>query len=233
MPLSGPDGNLRSGRVPLRVCQTCTYFVGVMMKKIKLLVSGTMLLVSSVASAQAVKADQGFYVGLEGGAATYDIDIERHHDVRENNDAGMVRLGVGYQFNPNFSVEAGYFRIGDTTLEYRDRFSREFYSGDVKGFDLLATYKFTSGLPGVYVKGGLTLATLTETGSYEINDGYTSSVSHERASQSGAGYLLGLGYEYDVTKSVSLNGGYTRYQSLGGNSKADVNLFSLGLKYRF
>ena len=48
-----------------------------------------------------------------------------------------------------------------------------------------------------------------------------------------SGRLFPLGYEYDVTKSVSLNGGYTRYQSLGGNSKADVNLFSLGLKYRF
>lgn len=204
-----------------------------MMSKIKLLVSGTMLLVATAASAQAVKAERGFYVGLEGGAATYDTDIERDRDVRENNDAGLVRLGVGYQFNPNFSVEAGYFRIGDATLEYRDRFSRDFSSAGVKGFDLLATYKFTGGLPGMYLKGGLTLATLTENGTYEINDGYTSSVSHTRSSESGAGYLLGLGYEYDVTKSVSLNGGYTRYQSLGGNSHADVNLFSLGLKYRF
>ncbi|MCP1573458.1 opacity protein-like surface antigen [Herbaspirillum rubrisubalbicans] len=204
-----------------------------MMKKMYFLAATTMLLVSSVASAQAVKSDRGFYVGLEGGAANYDIDVERSRNTTEKNDAGMVRLGIGYQFNPNFSLEAGYFRIGETSVEYKDTFTRDGSKARINGFDLIASYKFTGGLPGLYVKGGLTQATVTEDGYNEFRDLGRVSVTNSRETSSGTGYLLGVGYEYDLTKSFSINGGYTRYQSLAGHSNADVNFFSAGLKYRF
>ncbi|MBG7620554.1 porin family protein [Herbaspirillum sp. AP02] len=203
------------------------------MKKMQLLAAGVLSVVSVTASAQAVKSGQGFYVGLEGGAAHYDLDVERSPGTIEKNDAGMFRFGGGYQFTPNFSVEMGYFRIGATSVEKTDHFSRDSAKARVSGFDLTASYKFSNVLPGLYFKGGITQAKLTEDAHYEYRDlGFSGSVS-ERASKSGTGYLLGLGYEYDLSEIVSINGGYTRYEDLAGHSNADVNFFAAGLKYRF
>lgn len=203
------------------------------MKKMHLMAAGLLSVACATVAAQAVKSGQGFYIGLEGGAAHYDIDVERSPGTIEKNDAGMFRFGGGYQFTPNFSVEMGYFRIGETSAEKTDRFSRDSAKARVNGFDLTASYKFSNVLPGLYFKGGITQSKLTEDDHYEYSDlGFSGSV-RERASRSGTGYLLGLGYEYDLTKSFSINGGYTRYEGLGGQSNADVNLFAAGLKYRF
>ncbi|ONN64145.1 porin family protein [Herbaspirillum sp. VT-16-41] len=203
------------------------------MKKMHLMAAGLLSVACATVAAQAVKSGPGFYVGLEGGAAHYDIDVEHSPGTIEKNDAGMFRFGGGYQFTPNFSVEMGYFRIGEASIEDSDRFSRDTAKVRVSGFDLTAAYKFSNVLPGVYFKAGITQAKFTEDVRYEYSGfGFSGSVS-ERASKSGTGYLLGLGYEYDLTKSFSINGGYTRYEGLGGQSKVDVNLFAAGLKYRF
>ncbi|WP_237022639.1 porin family protein [Herbaspirillum frisingense] len=82
------------------------------------------------------------------------MDVEHSPGTIEKNDAGMIRFGGGYQFTPNFSVEMGYFRIGATSLEKTDRFSRDSAKARVSGFDLTAAYKFSNVLPGVYFKGG-------------------------------------------------------------------------------
>ncbi|MGO0789038.1 porin family protein [Herbaspirillum seropedicae] len=203
------------------------------MKKSYLCMAGAMLLASTAASAQAVKAERGFYVGLEGGAARYDIDVVRSRNVTEKNDAGMLRLGGGYQLSPNFSLEAGYFRIGDTTLDYADAHTREHAKANVSGFDLTAAYRFSEGLPGVYVKGGLIQSTVKETARSETRDLNNISIDTVQVSASGTGYLLGVGYEYDLARSVSIGGGYTRLENLGGRSNIAVNLWSATLKYRF
>lgn len=203
------------------------------MKKMHLMAAGLLSVACATVAAQAVKSEQGFYVGLEGGAAHYDIDVERSPGAVEKNNAGMFRLGGGYQFSPNFSVEMGYFRIGATSVEKTDRLSRDSAKASVSGFDLTASYKLDTVLPGLYFKGGVTQAKVTEDARYEYQYLESTRSVSERESKSGTGYLLGLGYEYDLTRSFSINGGYTRYEGLGGHSNADVNLFAAGLKYRF
>ncbi|MFJ3057683.1 porin family protein [Herbaspirillum sp. NPDC087042] len=208
------------------------------MKKMRLLFAGVLLAASSVPTwAQAVKSDSGVYIGIEGGMSSYLVsekDAPTTRNYSDSRNAGALRALIGYRFTPNFSVEASYLSLGN--------FERELVRGDRRwnlkastdAFDVSAIYKFTQFVPGLYIKGGLMNSTVSVQIVDEVPNRFRNTRNH---SQSGNGYLLGLGYEFDLTSNWSANAGFTRLQRLGGSWDDEVtvnaNLYSAGVKYRF
>lgn len=189
--------------------------------------------VSVSASAQAVKSNPNVYVGLEGGFAANasSVDsIEGYRTTSETKNVGFVRGAVGYHFTPNWALEIGYFGTGDFKREQTagvDRFADKYKAS---GADLVGIYKFTGGVPGLYLKAGVSYA---EVSGERVRTTAGIKTGAYSGSMSGMGYLLGLGYEYDFNQNWSANAGYTRYQRVGSATDVNVNVLSAGVKYRF
>lgn len=202
------------------------------MKKMHILAFGILLAVSAAASAQSAGSDRGIYLGVEGGMGNMEIDLRTTGAVlSETRNLGVMRAAIGYRFDQNFAVEAGYFHTGDYKL--KEQVTPRQYdqlSASAKGFDLSLIYRLTAVLSGVYVKGGLMHSTV----SGRLDEIYRQRVYQSHSfSRSGGGYLVGLGYELDLNQALSLTAGYTRQQGLGGESRINLNLFAAGLRYRF
>lgn len=197
------------------------------MSKSLFLVVGMMLAGSALAQANANAGRAGVYVGVEGGAASLKPESSRSISMSESSRTNYLRAAVGYQISRNLAMESGYFVT--STLKNSNRNS----SGDlvdskasVSGFDLAAVYKFDS---GIYLKGGSTFASTSNESKTFRNNVATSSQS---TSKSGLGYLFGVGYQFDLSRSFAGQVGYTRLQKLAGSS-ANINAFSVGAKYHF
>ena len=202
------------------------------MKTFALLIAGFAL--AGSASAQAAKPNTGVYVGIEGGFANSTIpDTSGFNTTSETNNAGVLRGALGYQFTPNLALEAGYFSSGDFKKSGRNGAATYDTKVSAKGADLAVIYKFTEGVPGLFLKGGVTYAKVSYSSEQRVG---TVPVAKQNGSQTGTGYLFGLGYEYDFSPNWSANVAYTRLQDLGGSSDAgsnSANVVTAGLKYRF
>jgi len=194
------------------------------MKKSAFLIAGVLL--AGSASAQMAKGHTGVYMGLEGGIANSAKDKTLPASISQSQNSGMLRGALGYQFTPNWALEAGYFVTGDFKSQGRSGGMTHNNSSNVKGFDLTGIYKFDN---GIYLKGGWMHSTVSTSGNSRVGNTIVRRVS---GSASGTGYLLGLGYEFDLAPHASVNVGYTRLQKLG-NGDGGLNVVSAGLKYRF
>ncbi|AYR25303.1 hypothetical protein RB25_12990 [Herbaspirillum rubrisubalbicans] len=199
-----------------------------MKKNIAVAAMATMMAAGSVA-AQTV--DSGVYLGLEGGITTIDgiSPPIGGFKTSETNEAATLRALVGYQFNKNFAVELAYFATDDFKQDGSNRTGSVRYNAkaSVKGGDLSVIYKFTEFVPGLYLKAGVTHSSVD----YKIN--IVNSSLSASSSESGTGYLYGLGYDFSVSQNVGIRVGYTRLEKLGGESDNKANLYSVGVKYKF
>lgn len=198
---------------------------------------------AAVASPFAVAGDLGWYGGINigqsranidearitgsllgGGFATTSIDDEDH-------GTGFKLIG-GYKFNRNFALEGGYFNPGrfgfaQTTVPAGT------LSGNVqlRGLNLDAigvlpiTQKFSA-----FGRAGLNYA---DSRDYVTGTGLVN-VFNPNSSRRDTNYKLGLGLQYDFTRSLGMRFEAERYRiSDAVGSKGDIDLFSVGLIYRF
>ena len=162
---------------------------------------------------------------LAGQGITSTSSVDRHHNA--------WTLDLGYQITPNFAVEAGYVDLGKFGFNTAVTAPAvDTISGRVKttgyNLSLVAIAPLAQGW-SVYGKGGFFDAK-TE---FDANSGgvvATTSGSHK--SNNGT-YGLGAGYE--ITKNISANLEWNRYLKVGDSStsKADVDLVTLGLQFKF
>ena len=162
---------------------------------------------------------------LKSGLATSSISDD-------DRDIGYKLFG-GYQYNKNFAVEAGYFNLGKfgytaTTVPAGT------LSGKIKlqglNIDAVGMLPFTEKFSALG-RLGLQYA--------QAKDNFTSTGSvpepmNANPSKSALSYKAGLGLQYDFTKSLGLRAEAERYRINDAvGSKGDVNMYSLGLVYRF
>ena len=207
--------------------------------------SGTLGLVALavIASPFAVADDSVWYGGLNIGQSRAKIADERIRaqllgggltmtSINDDKRDTGYKLYGGYKFNRNFALEGGYYNLGKfgftaTTVPPGT------LTGNIKvqGLNLDAvgilpiTEKFSA-----FGRAGLNFAQARDhfAGTGAVN------VLNPNPSKRDTNYKLGLGLQYDFTESLGMRFEAERYRinDAVGN-KGDIDLFSVGLVYRF
>jgi OOP family OmpA-OmpF porin len=191
----------------------------------------------------AVAADSGWEGGVNVGQSRAKIDDARitanllgaglatTSMVDDNRETGY-KLFAGYKFNKNFSLEGGYFNLGQfgytaTTVPAGT------LSGKIKlqglNLDAVGIMPITEKL-SAFGRLGLQYAQAKDnfagTGAVAVANPNLSKWASTPT------YKAGLGAQYDFTKSVGLRGEWERYRindAIGSNG--DIDMFSVGLVF--
>ena len=175
-------------------------------KTLLALAAGSLL---SVGAQAAVAYGNGYtgqpYVGVKVGQ--FDVDVDGADD--------PTAYGVygGYNFDPNFGIEAEY--VGSDDADY--------YNGDIdaKSYGAYGTYRYQFPNTGLYAKGKLGVAKTEIEGNYLVKDAERKSISQSDTSLAGG---IGLGYSVNPNFSVE-----AEYDKLG----SDADLMTVGAQLKF
>ncbi|RUO25985.1 hypothetical protein CWE09_04455 [Aliidiomarina minuta] len=203
----------------------------------------TVALVGMILPAMAEEEPTGWFVGAGGGAsfasiAESDITADlfaagfETTEFSENDRDFGFKLFGGYQFNPNFAVEGGYFDLGsfdytantnpDGSLSGALKFSG--WNVDLVG--MLPLSDRSSLFARIGVHNGRTKASFESSGAVNVQ------TSEYRSRE--VDYKIGVGYQYHLSEAVSLRAEVERYRmdDAVGNS-SDIDLLSVSAIYRF
>ena len=200
-------------------------------------------LVSPLAHASDNASDNGWYIGGNLGQSRANIDNSRIRSGLQaegfatsslsdhNHDTGFKLFG-GYQFNPNFALESGYFNLGKFSYSATTVPPGSLNANiGVQGWDLDAvgmlpiTRKFSA-----FGRAGIIYADARDSFS-GTGPLYASTTS---LSKRATGYKYGLGVQYAFNDAVAVRGEAERYRiSDAVGNKGDIDLISVGLVYRF
>lgn len=146
-------------------------------------------------------------------------------------DSDMAyRLGIGYQLNQNFGVEASYINLSDLAASgtYLGAAFTQKVSGDAFQFAVIGTAPINESF-SVFGKVGVARASLD-------NDANVIGVGAGKESANSTKATFGVGASYNINKQMAIR---AQYEDLGkwgddattGTSK--VNMFSVGIAYKF
>lgn len=208
----------------------------------KKVLSTTVLSVAVLGAMAANAAAPGLYVTGQMGYADNNMKIETN-DLIPDNDisrSGLAgRVAIGYQFNQNFAVEAGYFRAAQkkatfvvlTPYWHPNVVSVGNVTYDQNAVDLLVKgiYPVSTNL-NLY--GKLGVAYLTTTGNFSSNDPQLA-VSMPNIAKRKLAPEAAIGVSYDITPNVSLDTSWTHIHTIGRNQPGSINFIAVGLGYNF
>jgi len=198
---------------------------------------------AAIASPYATAADSGWYGGVNFGQSSAKVDdakitsnllgggLATSSISDDDSDTGYKLFG-GYKFNKNFALEGGYFDLGTfgftaTTVPAGT------LNGNLKlkglNLDAVGIMPFTPKFSG-FGRVGLNYA--------ETKDSFSGTgavtVLNSNPSKRDANYKFGAGLQYDFNQSIGMRVELERYRINDAvSSKSDVDLFSVGLVYRF
>jgi len=179
-----------------------------------------------------------YYGGLAAGQSNSQIDAKRSVDsligaglaapISSSNmqDTGYKIFG-GYQFNRNFGVELGYFNLGKFSYSTATATGPLNGKYDIEGLnlDLVGTFPLSerwSVLGRVGAQYANTRSTYSGTG--------LGATANTNPSKEDSNLKVGLGLQYELTRSLFLRGEAERYRINDAlDNRGDVNLFSLSL----
>ncbi|HEY0340940.1 MAG TPA: OmpA family protein [Steroidobacteraceae bacterium] len=199
--------------------------------------------IAAAAGAVAVADDSGWYVGANAGQSLSRIDDARiesgllqsgFRTISMDDDERhfAYKLFGGYQFNRYLALEGGYFNLGKFGFA-----AQTLPQGNLHGnlklqgadLDLVGTLPITRRF-GVFGRVGANYAAVKDslggTGAVDVLE--------PRSSRNAVNYKVGVGLQYGLTEFLRVRGEIERYRiddPLDG--KADIDMFSLGLVYRF
>ena len=182
------------------------------------------------------------YLGLELGYGWADVKAKETAQALANATGNTVtysydtaaltgRISLGYWVADQVALEVGYFSVADLEARYSGTYSGTSWSANetynASGFDLAGVFKPSD--TDFFLKAGVHSSSVDGYGSFNIA-GLTVSTS---ATYSGTGWLVGGGYEWDMSDSSSVIASYTYYDSLGGLSTGDLGLLSFGYRFKY
>jgi OOP family OmpA-OmpF porin len=199
--------------------------------------------IATAAGSVAIADDSGWYVGANAGQSLSRIDDRRI-------EAGLLQSGLstistddderhfgyklfgGYQFDRYLSLEGGYFNLGKFGFA-----AQTLPQGNLHGnlklqgadLDLVGTLPITQRF-AVFGRVGANYAAVKD------SFGGTGAVDvlKPRDRENAVNYKVGVGLQYDLTEFLRVRGEIERYRIDDPvEGKADIDLFSLGLVYRF
>jgi OmpA-OmpF porin, OOP family len=188
--------------------------------------------------------DSGWYIGTNIGRSMGNIDDDSIRSqlmvtgvtsvVIDDNDRDTgYKLFGGYQYSNNFALEGGYFNLGQlgytaTTTPAGTLIGEISISG--LNLDLVGMHPFANKF-SAFGRFGLNYAKTEDTFS---NSGLVPIPANTDPRKNTLNYKYGVGLRYDITEALGLRAEVERYRinDAVGN-KADVDLISIGLVYRF
>lgn len=177
------------------------------MRKTPLLTASVLALALGGLSFGAAAAEPtGFYAGAGVGQSFVDEPFA------DDEDVGYQVFG-GYQFHPNFGIEAAYTDFGDVDL----RGNAGTLEADTWSLTAVGTLPFTDRFSG-YAKAG-----------FHSWDAEARAAGLGRASDDGTDPTYGLGLQYRFTDSVALRGEYSRFEM----DDVDVDLAQVQVRFDF
>ena len=188
-------------------------------------------LIASPAFAQSYQysPNEGPYLGIGLGHASLNNDtLDRLDDLgadTDDSDTGY-KLFAGYQFNPNFAIEAGYVDFGEYSA-----------SAAIPGYSAKAEVSadgFTAALVGkLPIQNGFSvhgkLGLVAWDGDYKESDSNGWSYSE---SADGTDPFYGVGAEY-VVQQIIMRAEYERYDLSDSGEDFEIDLISASIGYRF
>jgi len=158
---------------------------------------------------------EGLYIGGNVGGSDYRGDAIG--GLSTDRSGTGYKLYGGYSFNPYFGLETGYADLGHFNGDAGRLRARGLFLDAVGSYPL--GYNFS------------VLGVFTGRLSQDLNASAPGGPSAD--SGSGTSYKLGAGLQYDLSKSVALRGEWERYRFDALDTKPGINLFSVGVNYRF
>ena len=195
-------------------------------------------------SSFAMADEDGWYVGANVGQSRAKIDDARitaqlvgagfaTTSIVDDSRNSAYKLFAGYRYNKNVAMEGGYFNLGQfgftsTTVPagtLTGKIKLQGFNLDVVG-TLPLTEKFS-----VLGRVGLNYAQAKDN---FTNTGLVPPPANPNPSKGQINYKFGAGVQYDFTDALGMRVEAERYRinDAVGN-KGDINMYSLGLVYRF
>lgn len=153
---------------------------------------------------------EGLSVGGSLGSSHYKGD-DIGGLATDRSDTGGKLYG-GYSFTPNLGLELGYAQLGKFSSPAGEAKARGTYL-DAVGTVPLGNNFSALGRVGVF-------------GSRVENTAIG-------ATDSGTGWKVGAGVQYDFDKNLGVRGEWERYRVDAFDTKSNVDMYSVGLNYRF
>jgi opacity protein-like surface antigen len=145
------------------------------------------------------------------------------------------RVAIGYQFNQNFALEAGYFRTNQKQITLVTDSQKGLVVGDV-ALDQNAIDLVAKGIlpvnSNLNVYGKLGVAYVTTDFSLNSDDERFGPTIQNIAKRKWAPEAA-VGVSYDITPNVSLDTSWTHIQPLGKNRPGNIDFVAVGLGYNF
>ena len=219
----------------------------------KKVLSTTVLSVSVLGAMAANAAAPGVYItGQVGYANTHMgnktdfsgfVDHPASKDKNISNNGLAGRVALGYQFNQNFAVEAGYLQLGEKKVnvgaipvtpsslsEGKLKLQQNAIDLVGKGIIPVANNINVYGKLGVaYVNTriqGILQTPGQPTITADLND-KANVAKHKWAPEAA------VGVSYDITPNMSLDTSWTHIQPLGNDKPGNIDFVAVGLGYNF
>ncbi len=178
------------------------------------------LLLSGTTAVPASASEQGFYIGPHLGYYVFDNDRNNGPDGNNNaEDAPFLGIGMGYQFNRNFAVEASYSRlmseVRDSMFDRDVKFQNE---GDDADIDM-------------YRLDGIFNIDLNSSLSPYLVMGYAKIEQDPQFGQNDDMMNLGFGVKQAITENLLLRGDIRGFHNFD-NEDTDYGV-QVGLLYQF
>lgn len=200
--------------------------------------------VAALSSQTALAEDiLGWYGGANVGQSRATIDDARItsglaaggllvNGIDHNDRDTAYKIFGGYQLNRNFSIEGGYFDLGNFGYTARTTPAGS-VSGDMRvrglNLDLVGTLPLSERF-SVFGRAGVnyarTLDRFSSTGAVQIGN--------PNPSARGTNYKFGGGLQYAINDALSVRGELERYRVKDGvGNRGHIDVASVGLVYRF
>ncbi len=182
--------------------------------KLQLVAACAAALALGSVQAQEAIAGTGLYIGGSIGQAKWHGDSDENLPGLDSTRTGG-KVYAGYEFSPYFALELGYAEFGkfqgdlNTSVKANGPF-----------LDAVGKFPFAPGWAAL-VRGGVFQGKLdldTPLGSRDDN---------------ATAAKFGVGLQYDLSHNTSIRTEYERYRFDALDVKPDVDLFSVGVNYRF
>jgi hypothetical protein len=192
------------------------------------------------AIAMTVAASSAFaqtsYFGIEGGAAFADIKADETAQYLANASGrttsytydkatGVARIYYGTNVAKNVDVEIGYFKTSDLKASYSNSLGTANEKYSAYGVDLSAVYRPEP--TGLFFKAGVHQSKIDGNARVTVGS-YTATGT---GSESGAGLLLGLGYDAKFSNDLYWHTAFTHMNKVAG--EINVNVLTLGISKKF